>query len=87
MALAVRPKSAEWMDCHNTWLKGTAAAVACIAVLRVRRRHPDTLRFDEPDKPIHPMEFANEMMSKQAETAQIIVDLLAWKPAASEAAV
>lgn len=86
MALAIRPKSSEWMECVNTWTKGTAAAVTCIAVLRLRRNHPEELLFNEPDRlDVHPMDFANRMMEKQAETAEIIKELFAWKP--SEAPV
>jgi len=86
MALAIRPKSAEWMDCTNTWIKGTAAAVTCIAVLRVRRTHPDELLFNEPDRlDVHPMDFANRMMERQAETAEVIKNLFAWKPSATPA--
>lgn len=81
MALAIRPKSPEWMECMNTWTKGTAAAVTCIAVLRLRRNHPGELLFDDPDQlDVHPLDFANRMMEKQAETAKIIADLFAWKP-------
>lgn len=86
MALALRPKSVEWMDAPNTWTKGTAAAVTCIAVLRLRRNHPDELLFTEPDRlDVHPMDFANRMMERQAETAEIIKGLFAWKPDAPAA--
>lgn len=81
MAMCLRPRAADWMQVANTWSKGTAAVVTCIAVLRVRRNHPDELLFNDPERDMHPLEFANAMMEKQAETTQIITDLFAYRPA------
>lgn len=80
MAVSLRPKSGEWMNPIDTWRKGTGAIITCVAVLRLRRNHPDELCFNDPNQEIHPLEFADRVMSRQAETAQIINDLYTLPP-------
>jgi len=50
-------------------------------VLRTRRNNPDELLFTDPEQDLHPLEFAERMMSKNAETTKIISDLFAYRPA------
>lgn len=77
MALALRPKSSEWMEVVGSWNRGVSAVVTCTAALRIRRRHPAELAFTDPAMEMHPMEFVDRMMSFQGETAQIISSLFA----------
>lgn len=79
MALALRPKSPEWMNCEASWNKGTVAIAACVGMLRIRRNHPDELLFNDPTQEVHPLDFLQRMDSHQEEITKIVIETLRGK--------
>lgn len=75
MALALRPKSIEWMDCKMSWDRAVGICCASIALLRVMRESDD-MGYQQPNGDLSMGAWDEAFMNKQEYIAHTIIEIV-----------